>query len=442
MRRNREKEHIRAKHLECTLTCWPEIAMKEDNATGGNEAATAVTHSGMAVSRFSLLLGVMSSLVWMGNILYIPDLPMVGQSLDMSEEQLSLTLTLFSLSFALLMPVIGPLSDAWGRRPFMLAGLAVFSLGCLICGIAQGALSLYAGRIVQGLGFGAVQVPVMAMVRDDCEGETVYRVLGILGAVTAIVPVSAMVVGGFLAEIWGWRPLFFCAFLFSVAGVLVCWYAVPETLRPEQRIEKPDLWAAFGTYRRIVFSRPVGMVGTPLFLCVVCEGAYLAAVPFAFSETFGLSPAMFGLCNLLICIGVAAGQYLSADLVKRFSPSMLYAAGGILCLTGGTAFAALILMSAMDTAFRFILPMLAFSFSFGFMEPIGIKSILTAFKETSAMASAIYFSLIFAMQGAGSIVTGVLMDVPLSPLASLAVVMAGAAVFIFAISWAARRKFP
>lgn len=398
----------------------------------------AVTRSGIPVRRFVLVLVALSAVTWMGTSIYLPGLPILGRDLALTSSELSATLTLYYLFFAVLMAIVGPLSDAWGRRGFVLAGLLLFLGGSLNCGLAVGKYGFYLGRAAQGMGAAMIQVPTLAMVRDECPGKMAYTVLGLLGALTGIIPVFSMILGGAVIEFSGWRPVFFLLAAASACSVWACLRAVPETLPPRLRRVRVNLSTDLAAYGGILRSRQVLLVTSPLLLGALFQGAYLVAAPYAFQDAFGFSPVQFALANLLIVCGMAAGQYVATRAVARFAPTPLYCAGSLLALAGGLLLAALLLGTTMSSASLVVLPLTLFAFSFGFMEPIGLNSLLTEFKQTSGMASAVYSSLLLAMQAGGSWTGGLLLGAAVSPIATIAMVMLPMGLAIAVLTWAGR----
>lgn len=404
------------------------------------QAQLSVTLSGRPVRRFAVVLTALSAVTWMGTSIYIPALPVLGRQLALTSEQLSATLTLYYLSFATLMIVVGPVSDAMGRRRPVLGGLALFVAGSLCCGFASGVSAFYLGRIIMGMGAAMVQVPVLAMVRDECSGQAVYTVLGLLGALTGVIPVVSMLIGGVVIELTGWRLLFFILAATAGGSAMACLFYIPETLPPNRRRVRVNLKNDLAAYAGILFSGQILLVSSPLLLSAVFQGAYLVAASYAFQITFGLSPIMFATGNLLIVLCMAAGQSLTTLSVRRFAPKRLYVAGASLALVGGVAYTALFLASAMGHVLLFVLPLTLLAFSFGFMEPIGLNSLLAQFQETAAMASAVYGSLLLVMQGGGSLAAGLLMGASISPLAAMGIVIMPVGLAIATLTWAGRER--
>lgn len=398
-----------------------------------------MTRSGMTLRGFTFALTAMSGVIWMGTSIFIPGLPHIGRDLGMDSSQLSNLLLLYCLSFAVVMLIAGPLSDAWGRRNFILAGLGLFALGGVGCATASEMSILYTGRVIQGMGVGMVQVPTLAMVKDECEGSTAYAVLGLLGALTGIIPVLSMLLGGIVIEALGWRPVFYILAGTSAVSAAVC-LSMPETLPPGKRLARIDMRQTLGLYMDIMLSKQMLLVTSPLLLLALFQGVYLVIAPISLEKDFGLSPTLFAVANVMVVLGMAAGQYLATRAVKRYNPKTLYIVGALPALAGGVLFAALALTSSMEHAVTFMFPLTLLAFAFGFMEPIGLKSLFSQFEKTSGMASASYVSLLLVLQGSGSLIAGLLLDASLSPPIAMALIIAPLGIIIATVAKAGQQR--
>ncbi len=397
------------------------------------------TRSGMSIKGFSLALATLSSVIWMGTSIFIPGLPEIGRDLSMSSQQLSATLTLYFISFAAVMIVAGPLSDAWGRRNFVFAGLALFCLGSLVCPITDSGTVFLIGRVIQGLGVGLIQVPTLAMVRDECPGPEAYTVLGLLGAMTALIPILSMLIGGVVIEQFGWRFVFYILAGVSIASGFASLY-LGETLPKENRLPKVDFAGSLKSYRAILLSDQILLVTGPLLMFAVFQGAYLIITPLSLETDFGLTPTGFAIANILVIAGMIAGQLSAVKAVKKYSPKKLFMLGAIIGITGGVLFSILEMTSSMSHVIIFMAPLTVLGFSFGFIEPISLKSLFTKFKESSGMASASYVSLLLICQGIGSTVAGMLMDGSFSPQTTLSIMITPLGILMAMLALAGREK--
>lgn len=129
----------------------------------------------------------------------------------------------YLLTFAVLLLVTGRLGDRYGPRPVFLAGLVVFTLASLACGLAGSVALLIAARAVQGVG-GALMTPqTMAMITRVFPAQKRGAALGVWGSVAGVATITGPVLGGVLVESVGWEWIFFVNL---PVGVVALWLAV------------------------------------------------------------------------------------------------------------------------------------------------------------------------------------------------------------------------
>jgi DHA1 family bicyclomycin/chloramphenicol resistance-like MFS transporter len=272
----------------------------------------------MTPGRLALLLGALSAFPAMTIDLYLPGMPQMAEDLHTSPGFLQLTVTLFVIGLALGQLVVGPVSDARGRRGLLLAGLAGYVVASVCCLVAPTALTLLVARVVQSLGAAAATVLSRAIVRDRFEGAAMTRFLATLLLVNGVATICGPLVGGQMIALAGWRSVF--AFLAALGAVLLVVVAValPETL--EQRLRRPAGSRAVVAgllhvgrdrdYLRLVLA------GSFMFAAMF---AYITASSFVLQDAYALSPTHFSLVFAVNAVGiVVAGQANSRLLGRSF----------------------------------------------------------------------------------------------------------------------------
>ena len=141
-------------------------------------------------------------------------------------EHYSWVATAAMLVSAVTVPIVGKLSDLYGRRAFYLGGIGVFMAGSLVCGFANSFWILVVGRAVQGIGMGTLLPLSQTIIGDIIPARQRGKYQGFMGAVFGVTSVAGPIAGGVITDHWGWRWLFFAtipvgaAALFFVAKFL------------------------------------------------------------------------------------------------------------------------------------------------------------------------------------------------------------------------------
>ena len=153
-------------------------------------------------------------------------------------EHYSWVATAAMLVSAVSVPIIGKLSDLYGRRRFYLGGIVVFMVGSLVCGFASSFWTLVAGRAIQGLGMGTLMPLSQTIIGDIIPPRQRGKYQGLMGAVFGVTSVAGPLAGGFITDHWGWRWLFFVALpVGAVAFVVIGRFLHLEHVRREVSID-------------------------------------------------------------------------------------------------------------------------------------------------------------------------------------------------------------
>ncbi|WP_338574840.1 multidrug effflux MFS transporter [Erwinia billingiae] len=181
------------------------------------------------MQKFTLLLLSLVLLAPLGIDLYLPTLPDIALGLKTPVTTIQTTIPLFLLVMGLGQIVAGPLVDNFGRKPIAIAGLLLYLLGSILAATATGWPQFLTARIVQGCAVCCTAVVAFSGVRDRLEGDEAARAYGFLNGALNIVPALAPMLGGFLADAYGWRaPFWFLTSYALVIGLLI-WRFLPET---------------------------------------------------------------------------------------------------------------------------------------------------------------------------------------------------------------------
>jgi MFS transporter, DHA1 family, multidrug resistance protein len=379
------------------------------------------------------LLAGLSAIGPLTTDMYLPSLPDIARHLDASTAQVQLTISAYLIGFAVGQIGYGPISDRHGRKPVLLAAIALYCAASLACALAPSIELLIAARFAQALGGSGGIVLARAMVRDLYSGSRAGRELSVIGAVMALAPVLAPVVGGLLQTGFGWRSVFFALAGAGITGAGVVWLLLPETLA--QRAAEPVSVSSMAKSYKIVARNPaylayLGLAATSyagLF-------AWISGASFVLQGLYGLSPFAFGFAFALGSVGYMTGSTLSARLTHRLGLDGIIGLGGCAVAFGGLAMVAAVALG-LTSAASLVLPIAIYLAGLGMVLPQSIAGAMTPFPERAGAASSL---LGFVQQSVAAVfgaIVGYLLGKSAWPLAN-GVAIAGCATLVL---WIATR---
>ena len=305
--------------------------------------APAVPRPGVA--RTALVLGGFVAIGPLTIDMYLPALPTITRELETTSSAVQLTLTGTLIGLALGQLVLGPVSDALGRKRPLLAGTALHVLASLLVIIAPNLAVLGALRVLQGVGTAAGAVIAIAIVRDLFDGRAAATMLSRLFLVLGAAPVLAPTIGGELLRFTSWRGIFAVLAVYGVLMIAVGARSLPETLPPERR-QSSGVRGTLRGYRSLFHDR--AYVGLVLVAGLTMAGlfSYVSGSAFVYQGEFGLDEQQFGLLFGAGAVWLIAATQLNPLLLRRWSPQQLLVAGTV---AGAVAGGALVLLAATST---------------------------------------------------------------------------------------------
>lgn len=293
------------------------------------------------------LILVLGSMIALGPLtidMYLPALPDIESDLSASASQVQLTLTGTLLGLALGQLIVGPLSDALGRRVPLIAGTLVHVVASIGCLLAPSIAVLGVVRVVQGAGAASTAVVTLAVVRDLYSGHAAALLLSRLMLVLGVAPVLAPSLGGAVLGVTTWRGVFLVLGAIGLALVAVGWRWLPETL-PVERRRRVGPRAVGRSY--IALLRDPVYVGLVLVagFAMAAMFAYVSGASFVMQDQFGLDEQQFGLVFGAGAVFLIGGTQMSARLLRRWSSHRILLGS----LVGGTLGAvALVAVAVLD----------------------------------------------------------------------------------------------
>lgn len=369
-----------------------------------------------------LILGTLTCLGPLAIDLYLPAMPEIARSMGEPLGRIQLTLSAYTIGFALGQIIFGPLSDRFGRMKIILPGIVGYIATNILSSMAGSANELIIIRCLQALAGAAVMVCIPAMVRDLFPREECAKVLSSILLVMTIAPLAAPILGGQILRFAGWPSLFlFMAGAGALAFVLAL-FKLQESL-PEERRAQMNPRELVRAYKSVLTHRQA-------MSYILAHGfffggmfAFISGSPFVYIELFGVPADQYGYLFGLNIIGMGLCNIINMRLMGRFQLRNLLRFG---CYTACVAGMLLLFnaWSGFGGLAGIVIPVILFIACMGFTGPNSNALALENFPRIAGTANAAAGVLRFGIGGITAGLAGMLHNGTAIPMAGL---MAGCA---------------
>jgi MFS transporter, DHA1 family, multidrug resistance protein len=359
----------------------------------------------MEKARLFLLLGGLTAFGPLSIDMYLPALPAISKDLVASESLIQLTLTACLIGIALGQVVIGPLSDALGRRRPLLVGVAGYAVASILCALAPSAATLVGLRFLQGLTGAAGVVIARAIVRDFYSGAAAARYFSRLILIMGLAPILAPVIGGQVLRVSSWHGIFVVLAVISALLLGASAAGLPETL-PLERRSDGSLKGTIRTFGRLAADdRFVGyaLAGGLAFGAMF---AYIAGSPFVLQGIYRVSPQAFSLIFGLNAFGFVVTSQINGSLVGRIPPARLMVGGLIGGVVGGLGLLIVVLVGGLGLI-ALLVPLFLLVSSIGFVVPNAVALALSRHPEAAGTGSALLGVIQMSVAAVGAPLVGI-----------------------------------
>ncbi|HXC29233.1 MAG TPA: multidrug effflux MFS transporter [Stellaceae bacterium] len=334
----------------------------------------------------------------------VPTLPILARVFDRPAAEVQLVLTLYFLGIAVGQLVYGPVSDRFGRRPVLLAGLCLFLGGTALCGLAPSLSVLIVGRIAQAIGACAGLVLGRAIIRDIYDRDASARGIALVMMAMTLAPAVSPVIGAYLTEWFGWRMMFVFHAAFGLTVLAWTVARLGETLRERVPLNLP----AIGRSYRLLLGSPAVLC---FALCTAFTSAswftFIASAPYLLSETLHQPPSTYGVMIIFPMATYIAGNAVAARFARRVGSNAMIVAGVALSLAAGLSMMAWCTYPGLSV-WALFMPMAASSLGNGLSQPSAMASGLSVHPHIAGTASGLIGFLQMAASALGTLLVATL----------------------------------
>ncbi len=385
----------------------------DTRATQQTQPPTAAQPFKPSVS-FILALMLASALSPLAINIFIPSMASIAGHLDAAPGTVALGLSLYLVTVAAVQLIAGPLSDRYGRRPVMLAGMVLFLAGTLICIAAESAAAFLAGRVIQAGSATGIALS-RAVVRDLFPRDRAASMIGYVTMGLAVAPLIGPALGGVMDSLLGWHSVFWLLVVFGVVTLTMIWAYLPETAKATSA----PVRAQFGAYRLLIGAPGFWRYAGTATLVSAVFFTFLGGAPFIASHQLGMSPAGYGLWFMACSMGYILGNFITGRLSARLGLERLMRVGSIITFASTLPPLALFLSGHLSAAALF-LPMLFVGLGNGLAVPTSTAGGVSVRPEAAGAAA----GLLGAVQiGGGAAASALASNLAHSPTA-VAILMA------------------
>ena len=289
-----------------------------------------IPHLSISKARLALILGALAMLGPFSIDTIFPAFAVIEYDLGVSKVAMQQTISLYLLGYAAMSLVHGPLSDALGRRPVILAGIAVFALASVGCALSTSMGQMLFFRVVQGLSAGVGLIVGRAIVRDALDGNDAQRLMSHISMIFGVAPAIAPIIGGWILGWSNWQAIFWFLSVFALALLLTTALALPESHPPARRLPL-NFKALAGAYREILGNgrfRLLALAGTANFGALFL---YITSAPAFVLDMLKLNEQQFGYFFAPTIAGMILGAFLSGRAAGKVSGVRLANIGFFFC---------------------------------------------------------------------------------------------------------------
>jgi Bcr/CflA subfamily drug resistance transporter len=261
--------------------------------------------------------------------MFLPSLSNMAADFRADYSLVSLSIAGYLAVTAVLQVIMGPLSDRFGRRPVLLAGLVMFTLASLVCALTTSIWVFLAFRVLQGAVISGWALS-LAAIRDMAPPQEAASLIGYVSMAMAVAPMLGPMLGGALDELFGWRASFVVYTGFGIVALGLCWVDLGET----NKTPSETFATQFRSYPELLRSRRYWGYSLCMAFSTGSFYAFLAGAPLVALAMLGLAPAAVGFYMGTITAGFALGSFVSGRFARRFALTTMMISGRVVACAG------------------------------------------------------------------------------------------------------------
>jgi len=339
------------------------------------------------------LLALLTAFPAFSTDMILPAIPSLAVTWNKPLAVVNLILICFFVTYGFFLLIYGPISDRYGRRRPLIAGISLYIFASMLCALANIASMLIAFRILQAAGAAASASLSMAMTKDIFSGKERERILAYIAVIMALAPMFAPIMGGWVLVYLSWHWIFFVQGMMGVIGLLGV-LRTPETLK--EASETP-LSRVMHSYGKLLLNKKYVIMVLVMSISLLPLYSFIAGSSAVYINGFGLSEQNFSYLFAFNALALMAGSMSCLKLTERTNSKNLITAGFAGIVLGGI----LILTVGQHGPWSFAIPMAMITYSIGISRPPSNHLVLEQVRRDAGSASSLLIFTYFTLGAVG-----------------------------------------
>lgn len=336
--------------------------------------------------------------------MFVPSMPSIAREFETDFATINIAVGGYAVATAFTHLIAGALSDRFGRRPVLLAALAIFVIGSIGCYFAATIYIFLGFRLLQGSAVAGFAMS-LAVIRDTA-GERMLSQIGYVSSAYAIAPMVGPTVGGLLASWLGWRANFAAFAILGACAIALVLRYLPET----NRRRSTSMMQQFRGYGQLLISARFWAYACCMAFTIGTLYVFISGAPAVAVQTTQISTTMVGIYLGLVPAGFMIGSFAAARYGVRLTPLQLIVFGRLLTCAGlliGGALAAL----QINHPLAFFGPCVCIGLGNGLTMPAANSRVLSVYAGLSGTALGLASAITTAGAGAIAFFAGLFIEV-------------------------------
>ncbi|MFZ1813696.1 MAG: multidrug effflux MFS transporter [Rhizobiaceae bacterium] len=296
--------------------------MNRPERTQGDTLLPSSTHAPLSLATFVAFAAALMSLNALATDIMLPGFPEIAASFGQTDvTSVQAIVTAYLLGFGLSQFFTGFITDRYGRRPILIAGLLIYSVAAVFTAVATSLSMMLVWRFIQGVGAAAPRVITSAAIRDCYQGRRMAAVMSLVMTVFMVAPIIAPAIGQGILIFAHWRWIFTVLAAYGIVLLIACAFVFPETLAVERRREispariAEAVRSVLGSRQTMGYSVSAGVFFGALFGYIASSQQVLVGI-----YELGI---WFPLVFALLALTISTSSFVNARIVERFGMRLL-----------------------------------------------------------------------------------------------------------------------